>query len=74
MAVHWLGEAVTRNCAFKPLVESSSLSALTQSQLDLKSGIFPTPTCPEAGFLFNGPTSAVFEFESNTRIPMYSFN
>jgi hypothetical protein len=50
MAVHWLGEAVTRICAFKPLVESSSLSALTQPQLTrLKRNIIHL-NLPEGGF------------------------
>jgi hypothetical protein len=35
MAGHWLEEAKEPVCAFKPLVESSSLSALTPSQFDL---------------------------------------
>ena len=39
MAGHWLGEAVARICSFKPLVESSSLSALTYSPFWLVKGI-----------------------------------
>jgi hypothetical protein len=56
MAGHWLGEAVARNCAFKPLVESSSLSALTQYLL-IKSKYQLTQACQRAGFLFNRPIS-----------------
>ena len=49
-AGHWLGEVVARVCPFKPLVESSSLSALTQSHIGPLSGILSHLDLPEGRF------------------------